>query len=362
MFLLASHAFPNARFCGEVDYGLHFLDFASHCRLIGVTGTNGKSTVTRMLSTIGRVDGIGLEAGNIGTPLLSHATEWRIEADTIAIELSSYQLDLMRPPFARMLDGSIIVNTKPDHLDRYASYEDYLKSKAHLLECCAADAVIILPPDGDDIYPYLPFSAKQAIVPHVSTTRRFDSSLEQSNWNVATTMMQHLGVTEATCRRAREKFKPLPHRFECLASAAGPLFIDDSKATNAAASEAALDAASAYQRDIIILLGGVPKNEPYEGLFDKIKQYDARIVVFGDAAELFVQAASTYDVEVTGRYTSLAETLEHITPRLSTSDLLLLSPACASFDEFKNYQKRGEYFKQWVVDYRRSQHEQPKAS
>jgi UDP-N-acetylmuramoylalanine--D-glutamate ligase len=337
-------------------------------RYIAVTGTNGKTTTTalvaHLLQAIGRR---AVAAGNIGMPLAEVALsdplpEW------VALELSSFQLH--DTPSVRPAVG-VLTNLSPDHLDRYRSAEDYYADKALLFANASAGSAWVLNADDPAVMAmgasaagrHLRFSlADQAADACLSPDGRqlmlFGSPLLgrgdfplMGNHNVANALAAALAVSVADAghqgapQRQRladglKSFRSLAHRLQVVGTYHGVQWIDDSKATNVSSTLVALQGMT---RPTVLLLGGRHKGEPYTALAEPIRMTGKIVLAYGEAAPRIVHDLSgLVPVEQLGSdFTALiARARECAAP----GDAVLLSPACSSFDMFRNYEERGATF------------------
>jgi UDP-N-acetylmuramoylalanine--D-glutamate ligase len=344
-------------------------------RYIGITGTNGKSTTTsligHLLKKTGRKASVG---GNLGMPAL----EFDPMGDDgfYVIEMSSYQLELTDPiPF----DTAILLNVTPDHLDRHGGMDGYTAAKKRIFDNQDADDAAVIGVDDDicrTIYAELDSAKRQRVVP-ISGDRRVSGGVyavdrflyddigggntpivaldeirtlpgthNAQNASAAYAAARMAGLRPDEIRDAMRSFPGLAHRQELAAEIDGVLYINDSKATNA---EAAARALSSY-RNIYWIIGGLPKDgglaaaKPY---FDRVRH-----------AFLIGQAAAQFRDELAGTLpTTMSETLdaavkaahEKAQRERRAGAVVLLSPACASFDQFPNFEERGRQFCRFVA-------------
>jgi UDP-N-acetylmuramoylalanine--D-glutamate ligase len=310
-------------------------------KVVGITGTNGKSTTTALLHHI--VETAGLPArlgGNIGLPILGQ--EPLPEGGVYVLELSSYQIDLTH---SLDCDVAILLNVSPDHLDRYDGMDDYAGSKARLFAMQSPDHAAIIAVEDD---------YTRAIAGQIEGKKILVSSADvkdQSRWpslqgphnaqNVAAAVAaaRALGIGDALIARALETYPGLPHRMERVAEKGGVLFVNDSKATNPTSTAPALAAYPAVRW----ILGGLPKSEDLdacEPFLDHVRSAYA----IGKAAPLFVKILSTKGKKVENSGT-LENAVVSAAREAAPGEVVLLSPACASFDQFKDYEARGAAFR-----------------
>jgi len=308
--------------------------------LLGVTGTNGKTTTTALVGAILEAAGRSVEvAGNIGRPLTS--LPGVVEDDAwIVCELSSFQLEdveTLRPRVA------VLTNLEPDHLDRHGTFDAYAAAKLRAFERQGPEDVAVVPRgfrpvpgrarrvefSGDDALPAEP---------------RIRGAHNRENAAAATAAARAIGVPDDAIGRALEAFPGVEHRIEEIATIGGVLYVNDSKATNAAAALRAL--ASFPGRRKHVILGGRGKAEPYDALAGAFAAGD-RAYLIGEAAPELAAALDAAGVAYIHAGT-LDLALSEAAAAASESDVVLLSPACASFDQFTSFEHRGEEFRRLV--------------
>jgi len=327
----------------ETDFALSML---GSCPVIAVTGTNGKSStvelIGKILQSLGRKAWV---AGNIGTPLISIVDEIT-ESDTLVLEISSYQLEQSRGFRPHI---GVLLNLSPDHIRRHRDMKSYTNAKAKLFVNQESDDVAILPRtlasqfehgNGrrvfyDDSFKRLPTSMER-LLPH-----------ERSNLRAAlatcTALLPEFDVSEIPMDAVHEAFR-LPHRMEIVGAVGGVRVINDSKSTNAGSAIAAL---RAVDSPVVLLLGGRHKGAGYEALADEIAASDIReVILFGEAADTLRHVFEQH-LGVESMLSSVQTMREAVVRGVSVAypgDVLLLSPACSSFDAFADYAERGEAF------------------
>lgn len=321
-------------------------------RIVGITGTNGKSTTTALVHHLLQTAGVpSVMGGNIGLPILGQPP--LAAGGVYVLELSSYQIDLT---IRLDCDVAVLLNATPDHLERYGSFEAYVASKARLFGMQAFGNLAIIDyraemdedilrfaPDGQ------PFQFINAI--ELPGDQAEWPSLQgphnRANAAAAVATVRWLGLDEATIVAGFKTFKGLPHRMERVAEANGVIFINDSKATNPASAAPALAAFPPNpNRRIHWILGGLPKGNDLDEcvpFFDNV----AAAYTIGDAGPRFAEILEPYvPVE---RSEMMCEAIRQAIEAAKPGDVVLLSPACASFDQFRDYEARGDTFRQ-IVD------------
>ena len=327
----------------EVEYALRH---GPECTVIAVTGTNGKSStvcaIGEILRSFGRRAWV---VGNIGVPLISVIDEVSPE-DLLVVEISSYQLE-QSPRFHPHI--GVLLNVAPDHLHRHGSFERYVRAKGHLFASQGDGDVAILPrawetafDQGrgrriyfDEAFPTLP-SGGDALLPH-----------EQSNLRAALAAcraaLPAFDSALVPMRRVAAAFR-LPHRMQDVGVIEGVRIVNDSKSTNAASAIAAV---YSVRSPAVVLIGGRSKGAGYEALADQLDRPAIRsIVLFGEAGTA-LEAVFATRASLRTRLHRVADLTEAVNLGLELArpgDTLLFSPACSSFDAFRDFAQRGEAF------------------
>jgi UDP-N-acetylmuramoylalanine--D-glutamate ligase len=342
----------------EVDVGFVAL---RKTRCVGITGTNGKTTTTSLIAHVLSSAGLRAEtAGNIGRPLCDVARAENAP-DWLALELSSFQLH--DAPHLRPAVG-VLTNLAPNHLDRYASLDEYYGDKAQLFR--NADGASIWVTNADDPAVQAMTKAVQGRHLRFSIQRRADAWYDRGrghlmladgellprenlpllgDHNVANALATALVASQvgAPVERIAEglrSFRAIPHRVEPIREVDGILWINDSKSTNVTSTEVAV---AALDRPFVLLLGGRHKGEPYTRLIEPLRGSCRAVVAYGEAGPLIVQdLGSSIKVVPAGSFNEVLETARTLA---RPGDAVLLSPACSSYDMFRNYEERGERFR-----------------
>jgi UDP-N-acetylmuramoylalanine--D-glutamate ligase len=325
----------------DIDLFQDYRDPAIAC--VGITGTNGKSTTTALITHIINTasNKKAIMGGNIGVPALSLLDQTDI--DFYVLELSSYQLEITKKID---LNVAVLLNLTEDHIDRHGSMEAYKAAKEKIFNN-AKNMV-----RGESLHPYVSLET----LPQHSKLQGFHNV---QNINAAFTVCKLLGFDDATIFKGLESFKGLEHRMEIVMERPNLLIVNDSKATNADAAERAL--VSYKGLEIYWILGGVSKEGGISSLcrhFQSIKKtylIGASVAEFKDCLNA---AQHTPQISVSHRLDrAVSEALGDIhNSKSHLKKVLLFSPACASFDQFKNFQHRGEVFKKLVFQHDFSYH------
>lgn len=338
-------------------------------RILGITGSNGKTTTTELVAEMLRAGGLrGHSAGNVGVPLISFVADSTGE-DFYATELSSFQLegiDRLRPAVATIL------NLTPDHLDRYAGFEEYVAAKrrifmnqepgdfavlnlddplvAAIAEGLASTPVFfsrqVKPPRGTYVDSGRIFhrdgKSEKELFLLDDITLRGEHNLE--NVLAAATISLMAGVRPESLRAAVRRFKGVEHRLEWVAEIDGVRYFNDSKATNV---DATIKAIRAFPGGIHLIAGGRDKGADFSVLRDLVRDRVRELVLIGEAAETIEGALAGHtDIR---RASSLEEAVGLCRQRALPGEIVLLAPACASYDMFENYEHRGRVFKKSVL-------------
>ena len=347
----------------EIDLGFRAAR-AQGVRCIAVTGTNGKTTTTALIAHLLRVAGLKAEAsGNIGLPLSDVALgteryQW------LAVEVSSFQLH-DSPHFAP--DVGVLTNLAPDHLDRYPSVDAYYADKRLLFRNATKESVWVL--NADDPAVLALAAGAAGTVSHFSLVRPAEGWYDArerrlrlggteliareelqllGEHNVANALAAALAVHEAGIPPSRiaeglRSFHALQHRLEFVREVGGVRWINDSKATNIASTAVAV---AAMDRPFVLLLGGRHKGERYTRLAPLLAERCRLVIAFGEAGPLVEEDLKG---KVTlERGTTFADVIGRARRAARPGDTVLLSPACSSYDMFKNYEERGALFRKLV--------------
>jgi UDP-N-acetylmuramoylalanine--D-glutamate ligase len=309
--------------------------------LIGITGTNGKTTTTELLGAILRAAGRRVEvAGNVGRALTGVAEEIEPGA-TVVCELSSFQLEDVHE---LSCDVAVLLNLEPDHLDRHGSYDAYRDAKLRIFENQTEADVAIVPrdfqavPGGADRVEFRaddPLPAEPLI----------PGEHNRENAAAATAAARAAGLDEDAIAEALRTFPGVEHRLELIRELDGVRFVNDSKATNTAAARRGI-AAYAGQ-PLRLILGGSLKGESFDELAEELPASVRSIDLIGEATEDL--AASLGRAGRTFRRSGdLATAVGAAAGDAEPGDVVLLSPACASYDQFRDFEERGETFRRLV--------------
>jgi UDP-N-acetylmuramoylalanine--D-glutamate ligase len=301
---------------------------------VGVTGTNGKTTTAELLGAIMRAAGRRVEvAGNVGRALTEVAL--RIEPGaTVVCELSSFQLEDVHE---LACDVAVLLNLEPDHLDRHGTFEDYRRAKVRIFERARAKIV----PRGSGLEG-IEFGADDPL----PAEPLIPGAHNRENAAAATAAARAAGVDDIAIAQALRSFPGVPHRLELVRELGGVLYVNDSKATNTAAARRGV---AAYEAPLRLILGGSPKGEDFTAFARELPANVVSIHLVGEAADELAAA-----LDAAGRSYSrdgdLARAVARAHAAARAGDIVLLSPAAASYDQFANFEERGDTFRRLVED------------
>jgi UDP-N-acetylmuramoylalanine--D-glutamate ligase len=349
---------------GEVELAYRFLQG----KVLAITGSNGKTTTTTLVGEILSKSGKKtLVGGNIGTPVISLAGQSTPET-LVVLEISSFQLESIeqfRPLIAAIL------NITPDHLDRHHTFQAYVDAKARIFENQQADDFAVLNADdpvcvglknrikstllwfsrrqrvengaylsGDQIV-FRQNGQEQTVLSRGDIQLKGEHNLE--NVLAAVTMTMVAGCKPEQVRQGVKEFRAVEHRLELVAALNGVTFYNDSKATNVDATVKALES---FPGNIHIILGGKDKGSDYSVLNSLLRERVKRVYLIGAAADKI--ASQIQGAAELARSGTIDRAVRQAFDAAKPGDVVLLAPACASFDQFENYEQRGRVFKELV--------------
>jgi UDP-N-acetylmuramoylalanine--D-glutamate ligase len=348
--------------------------------LIAITGTNGKTTVTTLIGEMFKADGkTAYVGGNIGKPLLNYVTEGQ-KADVVVAELSSFQLEMTEKLIPAV---AVFTNLEEDHLDRYPDMASYIAAKKRLLKVCDRNSFVVLNYDDPTIASFQSENpgrlmwftrhnpmkvggefaeqfagtyhnpqAKQLVAKINGKEELYDLAQfrlfgehNKENLMAAICAARQMGVSQKAIQTVINTFKGVNHRLEFIRKKDGVFFFNDSKGTNVMSVKRSL--ASFSQNPIILIAGGKDKNMDFTPLQDLVKKKCKILILLGEAKEKINRAIGDH------AETFLVGTFEEAVllafQKSRAGDIILLSPGCASYDMFRNYEERGDYFKKLVA-------------
>lgn len=301
--------------------------------VIGITGTNGKTTTAELTAHIlNKAGKKAVALGNNGFPLTGWLLKENSPQTIVVAELSSYQMETMK---TRVLDAAVILNISPDHLDRYGSLQNYAKAKFHIQNFLKPGAPFY-------IHPSLAFPYRSLIFRNALYTQE-GLDFEQENQLASYQLVKLFGVSKEMFKRAAATFKKPPHRLEFVGKINGALYYNDSKATNV---DSVMKAAGALPGKIILIAGGKDKGLSFKPLIEACRDKIRQICLIGEASERLYEELMphfpTKRCETLGRAVGFCHSLA------KNGECVLLSPGCASFDQYDNFEQRGDDFKKYV--------------
>jgi len=339
---------------GEVELAVRSMTHAAP--VVAVGGTNGKSTTTSLVGLLLEAHGMrAFVGGNLGEPLADHADE---RFDVVVLEVSSFQMervDTFRPHVSALL------NVTDDHLDRYGSFDDYARAKGNAFARQTGGDWAVVPADDAmclrearrgkaGIVTFGPGGVLD-VTEDAVVDRRTDDRFARGemaltgghnalNVAAAVACVRPFGVTADIVRRVLREFRGLPHRTALVAEVRGVRFYDDSKGTNVGAAVTALD--GLLEPKAVLIAGGRDKGGSYGPLVDALGRKGRAAVLLGEAADVIARAVG--DRVPVRRAATMDEAVRVGASLAQPGDAVLLSPACSSFDMFRDYKHRGDEF------------------
>lgn len=349
-FVVPSPGMPVARLAGlvdtqvseilaEMELAWRYLDDEP---VLAITGTSGKTTTASLAAAMLHEQGYSVFlGGNIGTPLSEYVLGGK-KADVLVLEISSFQLQACTTFCPR---AGILLNITPNHLDYHKDMAEYTEAKFRLFRCQDEGDLAVL---GEDLQALADAHRLKARKVFVKATDRFPTSClmgahNRINEEAAWQACRLFGVTEASATKAVERFQPLPHRLERVRELGGVLYVNDSKCTTVSALQVALEA---FDRPVRLLCGGKFKGGDLAGLTDLLRAKVQEVVLFGASREHFEKAWQ--GIVPISWHETMEPAVRFASANAKSGDVVLLAPATSSYDLYKNYEQRGEDFKQIV--------------
>ena len=356
----------GAEVIGEVELAARYLKG----RVVAITGSNGKTTTTSLIGELLRDAGLPnvQVGGNIGKALISMIDDSRDDGWTVA-ELSSFQLETIktfRPSIA------VVLNVTPNHMDRYETFNDYAAAKHRIFMNQTEDDVAVLNADDPTVSSWesglrarvISFSVRRELEHGVFLRGKELVSGDQVLLNVDELKLRGLhnvenvaaafaagiaaGASVESMAETAKRFNPVEHRLEFVAEIDGIRFYNDSKATSVDATLKALEAFADDAGKIVLILGGRGKKAPYEPLASLVKTKVRKLVLIGEDAETIANELGEF--AAIERATDMKDAVSISFKAAEKGDLVLLAPACASFDMFDSFEHRGKVFKSEISD------------
>lgn len=323
----------------EMELAWRYLDDEP---VLAVTGTSGKTTTASLAAAMLHAQGYAVFlGGNIGTPLSEYILNGH-KADVLVLEVSSFQLQACTTFCPR---AGVLLNITPNHLDYHRDMAEYIDAKFRLFRCQDQNDLAVLGEDLKDEAERRHLSSRKI---YVRPTDRFPRSRllgshNHFNAEAAWQACRLFGVTETNAARAVEQFVPLPNRLECVAEHRGVLFVNDSKCTTVSSLKVAL---TAFDKPVRLLCGGKFKGGDLTAVDDLIRSKVCEVALFGASRELFEKAWQ--DIVPMTWYSTLEPAVRFLSSHAEPGDVVLLAPATASFDLYRNYEERGADFRRIV--------------
>lgn len=349
---------------GELEFGYWFTDSP----VIAITGTNGKTTTTRLVNKIIKSTYRSSAFGNIGEPLTNAYDK---SLDYLVTEVSSFQLETtcMFKPYI-----SILLNIAEDHIDRHKTFENYINAKLGLIKNCTEKSIAVLNADDkiimerteniklrkyfisqyhkvkgvyiDDGKIVSNLGGKVEKIIDLDEISNLFGVLQDVLAGILVGLL--LKIDKEKIIEELKDFKVSPHRLEIVAKKHNVTYIDDSKSTNVHSS---LHALECVKDNVVLLLGGQDKNLNFDKIFEKYKNSLMCVVAFGECRKKVVRSAKTMGYENVKVCKYFRDAVRVACDTASEGNVVLLSPACASFDEFNGYEERGDYFAKLIKGY-----------
>jgi UDP-N-acetylmuramoylalanine--D-glutamate ligase len=312
---------------------------------IAVTGTNGKTTTTEWIGHIHREAGLAVEvAGNVGTAASSLVGKLPAQA-TIVCEASSFQLedaDLFAP------EAAVLLNLAEDHLDRHGSFESYVAAKLRIFANQSAEDVAVLPEDlqigpGGRARQIRFGSGPEA---ELAEEVRLPGAHNRFNGMAAAAVCLARGIDQGAIAAGLRSFRGVPHRLEVVSTAGGVTWVNDSKATNVASTIVALES---FSGGIHLIAGGRGKGQDFSALAHPVGERCSSVYLIGEATDEIAEALRATDVAV-HEVGELEHAVAAARAAAAPGETVLLSPACASYDQYRDFEARGEHFRSLVIE------------
>lgn len=349
---------------GELEFGYWFTDSP----VIAITGTNGKTTTTRLVNKIIKSTYRSSAFGNIGEPLTN---AYNKSLDYLVTEVSSFQLETtcMFKPYI-----SVLLNISEDHLDRHKTFENYINAKLGLIKNCTEKSIAVLNADDkiimerteniklrkyfisqyhkvkgvyiDDGKIVSNLGGKVEKIIDLDEISNLFGVLQDVLAGILVGLL--LKIDKEKIIEELKDFKVSPHRLEIVAKKHNVTYIDDSKSTNVHSS---LHALECVKDNVVLLLGGQDKNLNFDKIFEKYKNSLMCVVAFGECRKKVVRSAKAMGYEYVKVCKYFRDAVRVACDTASEGNVVLLSPACASFDEFNGYEERGDYFAKLIKGY-----------
>ncbi len=324
---------------GEADLGMRHL----FNRCFGITGSNGKTTTATLTEHLLNAAGIRARSlGNVGNSICSYLLE-ADPTDVLIIELSSFQLETLKE---KKLEAAILLNITPNHLDRHASMREYAEAKAGIRNCLKLGGKLYVSEQVQRDFPELfskdeSFEKNLALISELSYTQWMMPS--KQSVQAAYLLCKRCGVTDADFLRGLASYKKPPHRIEWVAEINGVSYYNDSKSSNI---HSVLHAVGRMDGELILIIGGVHKGASYKPWVEPFQGKVRQIIAYGKAASIMHYELSPHFSFI--QVDRFADAVRLAKQMAKKPESVLLSPGCSSYDQFENYEQRGDEFKRLV--------------
>ncbi len=353
----------NIEIISEIEFAYRL----SNLKIIAVTGTNGKTTTVTCLYEVLKKKFNVVKSGNIGTPfseiIYNENREKYLKTDFCILELSSFQIDdidTFKP------DIAMILNISHDHLDRYKDFLDYCKSKINLFKNMNNDDLIVYNHDDEILFAeiekidkkFIEYSLDEKFSSFYLKNKKIESSNSNhsldindcklsgihntSNFIGVATIASQLGLKDREIFEALKIFEGLEHRFEMFKEVDNIKFINDSKSTNIASVKVAVES---IDKNIILIMGGLPKESDFSAIIDYTRSVKSIIAYGVGSNDIYNSLSDSYEVIKINKFEKAITSAIQLAKR---GDSVLMSPGCASYDQFNNFEERGDCFKDIV--------------
>lgn len=322
----------GAIFLSELELGYLFCKG----KFIAVTGTNGKTTCVTLLEHLLKENFNTFLCGNVGVPITSICDKTD-ENSIVICEVSSFMLECVSPNFQP--DISVILNITPDHISRHKTFDEYVRCKTNITNFQTNNNYLLLPSSLWNI----DTQAQKILV----VGKKYKSKLigDFNNQNIAfcEKICSIVGLSQKTFKQRLKTFSPVKFRLQKLGKKKGITYINDSKATN---PDSTVCAINSLKKPVVLLLGGSDKGNNFNKIFE-LKNKIKLALIYGQTADILESDALFCGFTNTAKFENLKDALNYLDRFVRRGDIVLFSPACASYDEFSNYVERGNYFNKY---------------
>lgn len=322
----------GAIFLSELELGYLFCKG----KFIAVTGTNGKTTCVTLLTHLLKDNFKTFLCGNVGVPITSICDQTD-ENSIVICEVSSFMLECVSPNFQP--DISLILNITPDHISRHKTFDEYVRCKINVTNFQTENNYLLLPSNLWNI----DTQAQKILV----VGKKYKSKLigDFNNQNIAfcEKVCSILGLSQRIFKQRLKTFSPVKFRLQNLGKKKGITYINDSKSTN---PDSTVCAINSLKKPVVLLLGGSDKGNNFNKIFE-LKNKIKLALIYGQTADILENDALFCGFKNTAKFENLKDALNYLDKFVKRGDIVLFSPACASYDEFSNYVERGNYFNKY---------------